>query len=71
MPDIVGYLAKYVGQSSGEIKLGMPFADVDARLDVNDVRRQIDWYKSQNLLKSQVDADDLIDKRYVIPLPRH
>jgi hypothetical protein len=38
---------------------------------VEDVLRQIDWYKSQGMLKGPVDGDAIIDKRYVIALPEH
>jgi NitT/TauT family transport system substrate-binding protein len=43
--------------------------DPDDRLDVDDIQRQIDWYRGQGVLRGEVDTDALIDKRYVMPLP--
>jgi hypothetical protein len=36
---------------------------------VTDVLRQIAWYKSQGMQEGPVSLDQVIDKRYVIPLP--
>ncbi len=66
--DIVALIAKDVGQSPDLIRRTIPYIDGQARLDVGDVKRQIDWYKSQRMVKADVNADDLIDKRYVVPL---
>jgi hypothetical protein len=38
-------------------------------LDVKDVLHQIDWFKSQSMVKAGVDARSIIDTRYVVPLP--
>jgi NitT/TauT family transport system substrate-binding protein len=43
--------------------------DPDDRLDLDDIQRQIDWYRGQGVLRGEVDTDSLIDKRYVMPLP--
>ena len=68
-PAIFAILAKYTGQPVELIKLGIQYYDYDARLDVKDVLHQIAWYKSQGMLKEQVNGAELIDKRYVIALP--
>jgi NitT/TauT family transport system substrate-binding protein len=61
-------IAKYIGQPVEQFESTLPYIDADARLDVKDVLRQIDWYKSQGMLKGPVDGDTIIDKRYVIGL---
>jgi hypothetical protein len=33
------------------------------------VLHQIAWYKSQGMLKDSVNGNDIIDKRYAVPLP--
>jgi hypothetical protein len=33
------------------------------------VLHQIAWYRGQGLVKGEVDGDQVIDKRYVVPLP--
>jgi NitT/TauT family transport system substrate-binding protein len=68
-PATLDILAKYVGQDRAQLELGIAYYDAEARLDVTDILRQIDWYQSQGLLKGKVDGESLIDKRYVVPLP--
>ena len=62
-------LAKSFDQSGEEIDSEITYFDADARLDVKDVLHQIAWYKSQGMLKSEVDGEQIIDTRYVLPLP--
>jgi hypothetical protein len=33
------------------------------------VKHQIGWYKGQGLLKGEVEADAIIDKRFAVPMP--
>jgi NitT/TauT family transport system substrate-binding protein len=68
-PETIAILAKYTGLAAETLKLVLPYCDAEARLDVKDVLHQIAWYKSQGMLKADVDGETIIDKRYVIPLP--
>ncbi len=68
-PEILGVLSKYIGQSPEQISGAITYVDADARLDVKDVLHQIAWYKSEGMVKLEVDGDKIIDERYVIPLP--
>jgi NitT/TauT family transport system substrate-binding protein len=68
-PEILAIMVKYLGQPAEHLKPAIGYNDREARLDVKDVRHQIAWYRAQGLLKQDVDADTLIDKRYVVPLP--
>jgi NitT/TauT family transport system substrate-binding protein len=68
-PDILAILSKHIHQSVAEIRLAIPYLDANARLDAKDVRRQVDWYKSQGLVKGPVEADAMIDMHYVVPAP--
>lgn len=68
-PAILAIIANYLGQPVERVKIGLPYFDRDARVGVKSVQHQIEWYKSQGLLKGEVAADVLIDNRYVIPLP--
>jgi NitT/TauT family transport system substrate-binding protein len=68
---VLAIIAKYTGLTIEGVRLGIPSIDADARLDVKDILRQIAWYKSQGMVKPEVDGDQIIDKRYVIPLPEH
>jgi NitT/TauT family transport system substrate-binding protein len=68
-PETLDIIAKYTGLPIETIKLGLPFCDTEARLEVDDVLHQIAWYKAQGMVKPEVDGNQIIDKRFVIPLP--
>jgi len=68
-PAILDILAKYVSVPRDRLAAAVSYIDADARLDVADVLHQVAWFKSQKLLKAEIDAETLIDRRYVVPLP--
>ena len=68
-PEMLAIIAKYTQQPTAQIEHALAYVDAGARLDVTDVLRQIAWYKSQGMIKGEVDGDKIIDKRYVVPLP--
>lgn len=68
--EILAILAKFTGQSPEQIKLSVAYVDAEARLDVKDIHHQIDWFKSQKMLKDDLNFDAVLEKRYIVPLPR-
>ena len=68
-PEVLATIAKYVGQSVDQVKLSISYIDPDGRMNVRDVLHQIDWYRSQGMVKGDFDPASIIDKRYVVPLP--
>jgi NitT/TauT family transport system substrate-binding protein len=68
-PALLEILAKYTGQSPEILGQGLGYMDREARLDEKDVLRQIAWYRTQGMVKSDFNAEDVIDKRYAVPLP--
>ncbi|HXQ51458.1 MAG TPA: ABC transporter substrate-binding protein [Stellaceae bacterium] len=68
-PAILDIIAKYVGQTPDELKTAIGYVDPDARVDVKDLQRQVDWYKSQGMLKGDIDAAAVLDWRFVVALP--
>jgi len=68
-PEMLAIIARYLDQPVELVKLGLPYVDADERLDVKDVQHQIEWYRSQGLMKVDVTAGDLIDKRYAVAMP--
>ncbi len=62
-------IAQNTGQSIDDVKRTVSYDDPQARLDMKDVLRQVDWYKSQGMVKPEIDGQRAIDQRYVIPLP--
>jgi NitT/TauT family transport system substrate-binding protein len=69
-PAIIALLAKFTDTAPEDIDRATPYIDADGRVDNADIARQIAWYKSQNLLRGEVNADVLVDSRYAIPLPK-
>jgi len=65
-PEMLAIIAKATGQSPGEVARGLPYVDAEARLDIADVIRQYEWYRSQGMLKGTAEADAMIDRRYVV-----
>jgi len=68
-PEILAIVAKYVNLTPEQVRLGVAYVDPDARLDVADIRHQVEWFKSQKMLKDDVNANAVMDMRYVIARP--
>lgn len=66
---ILQIIAKYTNQKVEDVKLGIPYMDEEARLDIADVQHQVNFYKAQGLVKPQVDAASIIDRRFVVAMP--
>jgi NitT/TauT family transport system substrate-binding protein len=65
-PAMLTLLSTFTGVSTTEIDKAIPYVDGEGRIDAGSVADQIAWYKSQNLLKGDADAKQLIDSRYAI-----
>lgn len=65
-PEVIGYVAKDLGQPESVVRQGIPYFDPQARISQKDMELPLDWYKSRNMVKANVDLDSLLDKRYVI-----
>jgi len=66
---VIAILAKYTKQPPERIRIAIPWLDAQLRLDSKDIRHQIDWFHARGEIKNAVNAADVIDKRYVVPLP--
>ena len=69
-PAILAILAKYLGQPPDALKPVLGYVNEGGRLDVKDIQRQIAWYRSQGMIKPEVDAEATVDKRYVMPVEK-
>jgi NitT/TauT family transport system substrate-binding protein len=65
-PAMLTLLSNFTGVATAEIDKAIPYVDPEGRIDAGSVADQIAWYKSQNLLKGDVEARQLIDSRYAI-----
>jgi NitT/TauT family transport system substrate-binding protein len=68
-PEILAVMAKYTGQPAERLRHAIAYIDPEGRIDLADMQRQIDWFRSQNLLKGAPRIEDMIDQRTVIALP--
>jgi len=67
--EVLAVTAKYTGQPAERLRKAVAYVDPEARVDLRDMQRQIDWFRAQNLLKGNPRIEDMIDKASVIPLP--
>lgn len=67
--EILALAAKNLGQSPEDLKRGVPFFDPQARVSIKNIAEAIAWYKSQGMLKGEVNAQALVDKRFAIVMP--
>ncbi len=67
--EMLDIIAKGVDQSANILRKGITYVDREARLERRDVLHQIVWQKAQGLVEGSVDADALLDRRYVTFLP--
>ena len=65
-PAVLAIISKYIHQSVQQIAPGISYVDPEGRIDLADVANQIRWYKSQGMVKSGVEAKNLIDRRYAV-----
>jgi NitT/TauT family transport system substrate-binding protein len=69
-PAILAILAKHLDQTPEQIHVAIPFVDPDARLDFADMKRQIAWFESQDMLKGKVALDQVVDQRFAQDVKR-
>jgi NitT/TauT family transport system substrate-binding protein len=62
---VLDIIAKYAQQSVDQVRVGLPYVDADAKLDVADVAHQIKWYQEQGFVDKAVTLDAVVDKRFV------
>ncbi len=67
-PAVLKIMADFTGLAPEELAKAIPYVDGEGRIATADIERQIDWYKAQGFLKGEVKAEELIDKRYALPL---
>ena len=65
-PAILDIMSKFTGIAPAEIEKAIPYVDPEGRIDAASVADQITWYKSQGLLKGDIDVNKLIDSRYAL-----
>jgi NitT/TauT family transport system substrate-binding protein len=69
--EVAAILAKYTGLTPEQVKASLAYVDGDARVDVADIVHQVEWFKSQKMLKDDVKGDAVMDSGLVVPMPHH
>lgn len=67
-PEILAIISKYVHQTPEQVAKAIPYLDPKGALDANDIDHQLDWFRAQGMLKSDIKAADVIEQRYYIPV---
>jgi len=67
-PAVLAIVARFTGLAPEEILRGVAYSVTVGRISAADVDREIDWFRSQNLLKGDISAKALIDTPYSLPL---
>lgn len=67
--EALAIMSKYLQQPVEQLLPAIAYVDPDGRLDVKDVLHQVEWFRSQGLIKGNFDARSVIDERSIIPLP--
>jgi len=63
--DITRYVFIGDSQAGAKIKSGLGWYDVGGALNVADVRHQLAWFTAQGMVKGEVDANAIIDTRFL------
>ena len=68
-PAVLDIMSKFIGVPAEQIAKTIAYVEPESRIDKASIVDQIAWYKSQNLLKANVTADEIIDMRYANLMP--
>jgi NitT/TauT family transport system substrate-binding protein len=70
-PAMLKMMQEFTGISKEEIERTIPYVDPEGRIDSSSIDTQIAWYRSQNLIKSDIKSADIVDTRYALLTSRH
>jgi len=63
--EVVAITARYTEAPPELIRVGLPYQDRDARLDVPDIGRQLDWYHRTGMVTRPLVPRDLVDASFL------
>ncbi|HEY3916806.1 MAG TPA: ABC transporter substrate-binding protein [Stellaceae bacterium] len=64
--EAIALIAKGLNQPESTVREGIPYFDPQARISLKDMAIPLDWYKSQRMVKPDVDLRAMVDTRYAI-----
>jgi len=62
-------IAKYTGLTPQQVKASLAHVDAEERVDTKDIIHQVEWFKSQKMLKDDVNPPSVMDSSLVVPMP--
>jgi NitT/TauT family transport system substrate-binding protein len=65
-PEMIDIAAKALNQSPEVVARGIGYFDPENRIVLSDMQGLLNWYKDYNMIKTRMDANALLDKRFVI-----
>ena len=68
-PEAIAIIAKELNQPETVVRAGIAYYDPQARISMKDMDASLAWYKSQNMVKPNVELTPMVDKRYAIEVP--
>ena len=69
-PEVTAILAKYTSLTPDQVKASLAYVDADERVDTGDIVHQVEWFKSQKMLKDEVKGEAVMDSSLVVPMPK-
>ena len=63
--EVVKVTARYTGATPEVVRVGFPYQDRDARLDVADIGRQLAWYHKAGMVAAPLETRDLVDGSFL------
>ena len=63
--EMIGILAKAIGQPPALVASGLPYIDPDGRLDVGDIYKQVKYWQSVGQVAANADPRTFIDLSFV------
>jgi NitT/TauT family transport system substrate-binding protein len=62
--EMIDLMAKGLNQTPDIVRLGLNYVEPEARLNLADLQRMLDWYEAQGMQKVHIDGKTLVDLRY-------
>ena len=61
LDEVIKIIAKYTNAPVEDVKLGLPYIDRNGKLLDSDIKTQIDWYSSHNMINGKLDPAQVVN----------
>ena len=63
--EIIKIISKYTNAPENDVKLGLPYIDRNGELLASDIKTQIDWYRDHDMLKGNLQAEQIVNTTFL------